>query len=345
MHFRKRTLPVLTLILSAIAILATGCRRQPAWQTDEGVVWHTTYRIIYQSDMQLADSIIRICNEVEQSLSPFKPTSLISRINRLETAETDTLLRRVFCIAQMVNRESAGRFDPTVAPLVDIWGFGTDTVARHNADNGVSFTVPQESLDSALMLVGLADCRIENGTMIKKHPRTSFNFSAVTKGVGCDIVAEMLQRNGVENYMVEIGGEIAANGHNPAGQPWRIQVDAPEEEDTIPGHKAIKIIALERGGVATSGNYRNFHRTDRYGKFGHTINPVTGMPATSEILSATVLAPTCGEADAWATACMATTTASDALSMLAAHTDVEAMLVIADGDSISAVFTPDCSFR
>lgn len=340
---------LLTALLSLL--LLNSCGNGQKWRSyhiDEGVVWHTTYRIIYDGERQLADSIISLCNSVEQSLSPFKANSLISRINRSETMETDSLVHRVFAIATRVSHASGGRFDPTVAPLVNLWGFGTDSIARKLADEGVEslrFSVTQEQIDSARMLVGIEECRVENGMMVKKHPATSFNFSAVTKGMGCDIVAEMLRRNGVENYMVEIGGEIAVSGHNPDGKPWQIQVDMPEETTSAPTHNALRRLSLTSGGVATSGNYRNFHETARHGKFGHTIDPASGLPAHSEVVSATIVAPTCGEADAWATACMATPTAREALEMLAADTALEGMLVVARGDTLATLFTPNCRFR
>ncbi len=345
---RKSAVFTRILLFTFIVIVAAGCREKNDWEINEGVVWHTTYRIVYNSDRNLADSVNAVFTEVEQSLSPFRDNSLISRINRSETAETDSLIRRAFEIARRVNTASGGRLDPTVAPLVNIWGFGTDSVARklaEDTDPSHPFIVPQETIDSALSLVGIADCRIENGLISKKHPLTTFNFSAITKGMGCDMVAAMLRRNGVKNYMVEIGGEIAASGHNARMRPWQIQLDSPAEENGAPQHEALKIISLTDGGVATSGNYRNFHKTAGYGKIGHTINPADGRPARSEILSATVLAPTCGEADAWATACMTQPTAADALRMLATDPSVEALLVVAAGDSLQTVSIPDCRFK
>ena len=342
----KRPYTYVFLIL-AISLLA-GCTGKNRWEINEGVIWHTTYRIIYYGDSNLSDSIIGILQNVEKSLSPFCNTSLLTRINRSATTSTDSLIRRAFEIAKKANIASKGRFDPTVAPLVDIWGFGTDNAARklaEDTDASHPFTVSQEKIDSALSLVGLSDCIIENGHIIKKHPLTTFNFSAITKGLGCDMVAEMLKRNGVENYMVEIGGEITVSGHSAKGRPWQIQLDAPIEEKGVPQHKALKEISVTEGGIATSGNYRNFHDTSKYGKIGHTINPLDGRPAQSCILSATVLAPTCGEADAWATACMALPSADDALDMLATAPSVEALLVVAVNDSLHTVATPNCRFK
>lgn len=322
------------MVVAFVLVTASSCSRAKEWQTDEGAVWHTTYRIVYYGAESLSDSIVEVLNEVEQSLSPFKEGSLISRINRNETDSTDALIAEAFGIAQRINRASAGRFDPTVAPLVDLWGFGTDSLSRRRIESG-DYSLPQEAIDSALSLVGIGECRIlVDGKMVKKHAGTTFNFSSITKGMGCDKVGEMLQRNGVEDYMVEIGGEIAARGKNMRGQPWQIQVDRPEETDGLPTHHGMGIIALQDCGVATSGNYRNFHDTRKYGRVGHTIDPVSGYPIKGEVLSATVIAPTCGEADGWATACMATGDVAAALAMIESAEGVEAMIISAEGDSL-----------
>ena len=336
------------MIAAIASILATGCSKNKDWTVTEGVIWHTTYRIVYQGSLSLSDSVLNVLGNVEMSLSPFRDASLVSRINRAETDSTDAMLRQTFDIALHVNRASHGRFDPTVAPLINLWGFGTDSIARKRAEtDGVdySFTVTPSELDSALSLVGIAECYVENGVIHKKHPLTTFNFSAIAKGYGCDMVAEMLKRNGVENYLVEIGGEIAAGGKNRQGNPWKIQIDAPVENPAEPIHSRLRIISIENGGIATSGNYRNFHETRRYGKFGHTIDPLSGYPVSTPIVSATVIAPTCAEADAWATACMATPDLQSAIDMIRNEPDVEALLVVAKGDSLRTVTTSDCQFQ
>ena len=175
--------------------------------------------------------------------------------------------------------------------------------------------------------------------MHKKHPVTSFNFSAVTKGFACDLIADMLQRNGATDLMVEIGGEIAIRGYNPEGKEWRIQIDAPVESQT-PVHTSAGMSRITDAGMATSGNYRNFHDTRRYGRIGHTIDPTTGMPIRTDVASATVIAPTAALADAWATACM-TATADSAIAMIDRQPNVECLLVKAVADSLITVTSAD----
>ena len=328
------------LLAAAMLIATASCSRAPEWRVCEGAVWHTSYRIVYAAPVSLDDSITAMFGTIERSLSPFNPLSLISRINRGETCRTDTLIDRVFEISRHVNRESHGRFDPTVSPLVDLWGFGTDRSARQRAeaDTAGSFAVAQWQIDSALAIVGIGDCRISNSEITRKHPATSFNFSAVTKGYACDLIGEMLRRNGAANYMVEIGGEIALSGHNPDRATWRIQVDTPDPSSPM-SHNSLKVITLTDCGIATSGNYRNFHDTSRYGRIGHTIDPVTGRPATTDILSATVIAPTAALADAWATACMAST-ADSAIAIISRQPRVECLLVTAADTTLRIIATP-----
>lgn len=313
---------------SLVLLILVGCTRSVPYQTVEGGVWNTTYRISYQSDIQLDDSIRAVMKQVEMSLSPFNKNSLISQINRGETVEVDSLLQRVFLTSQQVNRQSNGAFDPTVAPLINLWGFGYK-------ETGIKPS--QESIDSILEFVGIIDCRIDStGYIIKKSGNTEFNFSAITKGYGCDLVGEMLRRNGCRNFMVEIGGEIALEGVNPRGGKWRIMVDAPIDNDTAIVHERMAVIELDSGGVATSGNYRNYRITQE-GKVWHTISPVDGHPAHTDLLSATVVAPSAMLADAFATSCMAMQS-DEAVEMLSNVDGVDALLVTPDTTIITSGF-------
>lgn len=313
-HFFKHTAYILVLLT------LVGCTAPQRYHTMEGAVWNTTYHITYQASVNLDDSVRALMKQVELSLSPFNKNSLISQINRGDSATADTLLRRIFLASKDVNLRSNGAFDPTVAPLVNLWGFGY-------RKTGIEPT--RTSLDSILEYVGIAQCSITpDGYIVKKHPSTEFNFSAITKGYGCDLIGEMLQRHGCENFMVEIGGEIALTGVNPRGKSWRIMVDAPIDNDTAVVHERMAVIEPGSGGIATSGNYRNYRQTSE-GKIWHTISPVTGSPAHTDLLSATVIAPNAMLADAYATSCMAMDCA-DAVKMLSEVNGVEALLVTAD---------------
>ena len=313
--------------------VSTGCSRRPQWRQSSGAVWNTVYNITYRADRDLADSIQVMFRQVEFSLSPFNPGSLVSRVNGGDgNVRADTLMRRVFAVSADVCRRSGGKFDPTVSPVVNLWKFGyTGKVAAAE-----SWEPSAAQIDSAMAYVGILDCRIApDGTIRKKHPSTTFNFSAVTKGYACDLIAAMLRRNGADGGMVEIGGEIVVFGDSPRGGEWRLQVDAPVEDgDSAPIHRRLEVIEVADCGVATSGNYRNYHQSSK-GRVGHTIDPQTGFPVVSPILSVTVIAQTCAEADAWATAAMASPTVAFADSILSAA-NLRAILVIRRGASLEA---------
>lgn len=320
------------LFLAAIILLTlAGCYGRENYRKCEGAVWATAYHITYRSDRMLDDSIIEVMRMVENSLSPFADNSLVSRINDGSTDMTDSLFRRVFMGSKRVNQLSHGAFDPTVAPLVNLWGFGYK-------ESGIEPT--QSSIDSALNFVGLGHCCLNGDRIVRSDRHIEFDFSAITKGYGCDLIGEMLRRNGCTDYIVEIGGEVAVSGVNPQGDKWRIMIDAPIESDSAVVHKRMAVIEVTDCGVATSGNYRNF-RTTPEGNAWHTISPATGRPAVTATLSATVVAPDAMMADALATACMAMSTA-DALAMIRAIDGVDALLVTADASGY--VLTPTSGF-
>lgn len=298
----------------------TSCSAPSQWHRAEGAAWGTSYHITYYGNRVLDDSVVAVMRDVELSLSPFEHSSLISRINRGETDSTDHNIRCVFDRAVDIWRASGGAFDPTVAPLVNLWGFGYIDEKGETPDSA--------AIADALQYVGMGKCRIERGRIIKAHPKTTFDFSAITKGYGVDCVARMLERNGVTDYIVEIGGEVVCRGHNPRGKIWQVQIDAPVA-DSIVTHRQYEIFPLEDAAMATSGNYRNFRVLDNGKRIGHTISPLTGYPRTTTTLSASVIAPDCISADALATACM-TMDADDAIAMIRALGKGYSVILIID---------------
>lgn len=283
------------IYIAALLMLATGCTRPAAYRSSTGAAWGTTYHITYKADRDLGDSIVAEMRLVEQSLSMFDKESLVSRINRGECDSLNRMLTDVLRLSLLVNKTSGGMFDPTVAPLTDLWGFGRK--------GQITNTPAAESIDSALIRVGISKCRLDGNRLIKGHERMEFDFSAVAKGYGVDCVADMLRRNGVNDYMVEIGGEVSLSGKSPRGTDWRIQVDAPSDDPAA--HEAFTVLELSDCAIASSGNYRNFRVSEDGTRTGHTINPVTGHPAVTRSIATTVIAPQCGLADALATALMA----------------------------------------
>lgn len=313
--------PYMILLSLVVAVACGSCSRGPAYRHCDGAVWSTTYHITYASDVMLDDSILDVMRRVEMSLSPFADSSLVSAINRGDTDQTDALFERIFSTSQMVCRASGGAFDPTVMPLVELWGFGRN---RNVAEPSRS------SIDSALVNVGMMKNRISGGRIYKATPATTFDFSSITKGYGCDLVGEMLERNGCTDYMVEIGGEMALKGSNPRGAKWRVMIEAPVDNDSVMSRDRMSVVELSDCGVATSGNYRNYHDFAS-GRKGHTISPVTGYPVETSTLSATVVAPDAMTADAFATACM-TMPEEAALAMIESIPGVEALIVTVGSD-------------
>lgn len=327
--------------LTAVTVLfaATSCLRSNSWRECNGGVWNTTYHIVYKADRDLEDSVQACFRRVAHSVSAFDSGSTVSRINRNETVMTDSAFRTVFRMAKKINAESDRLFDPTLSPVINLWGYGY--TGRHPE-------IPEDSaIAKALLTVGIADCHLKaDGTVAKKSPHTEFNFSALAKGFGCDEIGRMLQRQGCSDYMIEIGGEIAVHGINPHHRPWYILIDAPVDNDSVPQHVAMRTIRVTDCGVATSGNYRNYRDTPQ-GRTSHTIDPNTGYPTTFQptdtlIISATVIAPSTMEADALATACMCMHPTA-ALRMVGSAKGRSALLVIdtRDGKCPQIIQTKD----
>ena len=321
----------LVLAIAAVAALA-ACSRGDGWQRDSGEAWGTVYHITYRSDAPLHDSVRAEMRRVELSVSPFDPASRISAFNAGRTDTLDAMLAMLVRESQRVCSISGGAFDPTVMPLVDLWGFGP---------SGRGAEPSRQALDSVLATVGIRDCRLRPGGVLeRKHPATRLDFSAIAKGAGVDAVAAMLRRNGVSDYLVEIGGEVALGGLNPQRRPWHIQNDAPVDDPGGLRHERLRVIAPGSGrAVATSGNYRNYRTLADGTRAGHIISPATGRPVDTPVLSATVTAPTCMLADALATAAMGMQPDS-ALAMAARLPGCSILLAVASADSLRILSTP-----
>lgn len=309
-------------------LFLSGCNR-PA-KSIEGSVWNTTYHITYISDNDLSDTILAAIEVVDRSVNGFNSRSLVARINGGDTtAVVDKTFRDVLAVSQRISQASGGMFDPTVSPLISLWGFGYD---------GTAVNEPTASaIDSALTYVGIGRCRVTADGRLSMPRGMTFNFSAVAKGYGVDAVAAALRRCGVKDYLVEIGGEVATSGVNALGKPWHVMIEAPVEGDGRVVSERLAVIEPDGRAVATSGNYRNFKSIGGR-KVGHTISPLTGLPVTTSTLSATVVAPDCATADAMATACMALG-ADEAMRFVEAISGADALLVIARGDTTEIVTT------
>lgn len=296
-----------------------------------GEIFHTFYQIKYDGTEDYSAEVDSTFKVFSNSLNPFEPSSLISAINRNESVQTDSMIRHVWRAASEISEASHGRYDVTCSPLINAWGFGFDNLAR----------VDEHILDSLCKFVGYRSVHLSGDRLVKRDARTIIDFSSISKGYCSDLVGQMLESKGSKNYMVELGGEIAFCGVSPQGKPWVIGIHKPIEDESGLNQELELIIALDRprGGLATSGNYRNYKVVNGR-KVAHTIDPFTGYPVQTDVLSATILAPSCMQADGLATACM-TMSSSDVPDFLARFQGVEYLLILSgDGDSFKTKMSP-----
>ncbi len=308
---------LLFLVAGSIWVVTDSHKPQP-YNKSEGNIFGTTYRIIYQSKEDLNSGILQELEKVDNSLSTFKPNSTISLINSNKGKATDPLFREVFRISMDVARQTNGAFDITVAPLVNAWGFGFKNKAN----------ISPKRIDSLLALIGYNRVRLENDMLVKSDRRIMLDCSGVAKGYGCDRVARFLESNNIKNYMIEIGGEIRAHGVNGQQESWTIGVVRPQDDNKSQNNTLQNVLKLSDVALATSGNYRNFYYQNGR-KYAHTIDPKTGYPVQHSILSSTVLAPTCAEADAYATSFMVMGL-EKAKKVLARHPRLQALFIYTD---------------
>ena len=294
---KQRSLVIALLAVIAIICLLvfrrSGSQATASYQHNEGTVFGTLYHAKYLYDRDLQAELEAELQKVDASLSMFNPQSTISKINRNETDETDEMLSEVLKLSFTIYEATDGAFDPTVAPLVNAWGFGFKSGQMPDSTQ----------VDSLLALVGLSHIHLDGNKLTKDNPLSILDFSAIAKGYGVDRAAQVLRNHDIKNFMVEIGGEIVTEGVNEKGEPWRIGINKPDDDSTSTNTELQDVIELSGKAIATSGNYRNYYIKDGR-KIAHTINPKTGYPAQQDILSSTVIAPTCAEADAFATAFM-----------------------------------------
>lgn len=306
-------------LIAATILLCGSCKQQPIQQF-EGTAFGTIYHITYIGERsenlpQKVDSVLR---SVNSTFSIFDTNSLVSRINKGEDLELNDDLLKILKQSLAVNKETDGAFECTIQPLVELWGFGRDNSKQ---------VVSQQQIDSVKEFVGSQSICIVGKHIVKQDPRTQLNFNATAKGFAVDKVAQFLKEQGYDNGLVEIGGEIVAWG-DKNGKPWKIGIQKPTETADGPVDSREQF-ELNNRAVATSGNYRNFFEKNGH-RYTHLLNPVTGKPEETNLLSVTVIAPDCATADAYATAFMVLGLDRSA-EILQAHKELEAWFIYSDG--------------
>ena len=314
-------LPFLILLIVGTILIIRNQNITP-YHNDKGMVFGTTYSITYQADSSLHTSIKKELQKVDEALSPFNKQSVITAVNENRNMTVNKMFADVFLMAEKISEDTDGAFDITVAPLVNACGFGFKS-GKHPS---------RHDIDSLKTIIGYKKVSLNDLRVTKTDPRVMLDCSSIAKGYGSDAVAAMLERHGVKNYMVEIGGEIVTKGISQKRMPWKIGVTKPIDDSLSLSQEIQCIINVTDKAMATSGNYRNFYYHGGK-KYAHTIDPKPGYPVQHSILSATVIANNCATADAYATAFMVMGM-EKAQKLLERHPELMAYIIFADKDGI-----------
>lgn len=282
------------LITAVMAIF--GCKQRiPKYIYNDGIIHGAPYHIVYKSPAgeDFHTEIDTLLKELNMIFSTYEKESTISKVNRNEEVELDSVFTKAFKQSVEISELSGGAFDITCGPLVNAWGFGPEERKK----------MTPEKIDSLLQITSFQNIRLEEGIIIKENPSMKLNMNAIGDGLFCDQIALMLDKKKCTDFLVEIGGEVVAKGKNEKGNIWTIGINKPVDENTFVNNEIVAKIQIENKSMATSGNYRNFYIEDGK-KYAHTIDPKTGYPVEHSMLSATVLAGDCTNADGFATAFM-----------------------------------------
>ena len=320
-------------------LLFFSCQeQQPVVLTYAGQTMGTSYHIKIVTNTDNADAenslqtgIDSVLRDVNMQMSTYIPESEISRFNSyqdVEPFEVSSEFIKVLVEALQMNKDSQGAFDVTVAPLVNLWGFGKDG-ERNEPPKEKEIEEVRSYVGSSLIHI------IDKNHISKDNPHTELDFSAIAKGYGVDVVAGFLNDRGFNNYLVEIGGEIVVKGSNNHNK-WKVGIDRPEF-DKDPGADLEEIIELSNVGIATSGDYRNYFVVENR-VYSHAIDPVSGRPIVTGVASATVIAADCMSADALATALMVMGV-EEGIKLVENRENVEVFIVLRDGDGFKEVMS------
>ncbi len=255
-----------------------------------GIVFGTSYSAVYDSEIDYTKQFDSLFDAINSSLSTYIPNSDISKLNRNEYVTIDAHFEVVFLKSKEIYKATKGVFDPTIGDVVNAWSFGADKN---------KFLTDSATIENLMTSVGFNKVMLIDGK-IAKQPKTYLEFNAIAKGYGVDVISEFLESKNINNYLVEIGGEIRVSGENKEKhKPWRVGLDEPRFDG---GQSVFKAVNLKDEAMATSGTYRKFKVDDNGNKYAHIINTKTGYPTKTNVLSVSVIAKDCMTADGYATA-------------------------------------------
>ncbi|NBU81413.1 MAG: FAD:protein FMN transferase [Flavobacteriaceae bacterium] len=311
---------MIRISLLSFLLYSIFCTAQTEPIKIEGSAQGTTYHITYfdKKNRDLQPEIEQLLKDFDKSVSTYIPNSIISRINsNQKNVKVDKYFIACYKKAKEVWKNTNGAFDPTVYPLVNAWGFGP----------GKKEKIEKEKIDSILKFVGFDLIELKGNKIIKKDPRVALDFNAFAQGYSVDVVSEFLNSKGIYSYIVEIGGEVYANGKKPNGENWCIGIEKPIDNKT--SQNPLKAVAkLENLAIATSGNYRRFIIEEGV-KYAHHIDPKTGYPTKNNLLSASVFSKQCIASDANATGILVMGL-EKTKAFLQQHPELQAYLIYSD---------------
>jgi len=315
------------MVIAALMLLLLPDTPKKQYFHNQGNIFGTYYNIRYEGTEDLHEVIKQRLQEFDNSLSMFNEESIISKINRNDSVVTDSLFEAMYTEAYTISELSNGAFDITIRPLVNAWGFGTN---KRNSEE-----IDKSRLDSLKKIVGYKKTSLKAHRLYKEDDRITLEASAIAKGFACDIIADLLRKNDCKNLLVDIGGEVVAQGINVKGHPWRVGISRPTIDAMGMEKELQEIIESSNLCMATSGNYLQYYFVDGERR-SHTIDPRTGYPVDHSLLSATVTASSCMRADALATACMVLGQ-NDALNMIDGIQDAACYLIVAKDGQLDVI--------
>ncbi|SMG53246.1 thiamine biosynthesis lipoprotein [Marivirga sericea] len=291
----------------------------------------TTYNITYSDDenRNFKQEIDSILNQFDLSLSTYIKNSEIAKFNKADSFQFKSpYFYPVLEKSKEIHEASNGAFDPTVYPLIEAWGFGPEKVDFPDSSR----------IEEIKAYVGFEYINFTRQKVLKEKDKVSLDFNAIAQGYSIDVIFDFLKSKNVQDMMVELGGELRVSGKNENGDLWSIGIDDPKTEADQQA-KRVAIIKLDNEAISTSGNYRKFFVYEGK-KYGHSINPKTGYPIQRDIISSTVVAPSCMEADAWSTAFMVTGL-EQAKEILSQQDHLKAFFIYEDADGELQQYTTE----
>lgn len=325
-----KTYKIFGLLSVAICLFMTACstKKEKKLVAYIGFTQGSTYSVKFYASTdstKLKQGIDSVLSSINHTASVYDTNSVISKINNNQNIDLNPDFIRIFNKSQEISKMTDGCFDITVGELVRKWGFGFKNKVDLN----------QKTIDSLLKFVGYSNVTIENNRIIKKYPEIKLDFNAIAQGYTVDIVAEYLLKNTCTDFLIEIGGEVRANGKKQNNDSWIVGIEKPALNETDERTIQEKVTLLNKS-ISTSGNYRKFFIKDGI-KYSHTIDPKNGYPVHHSLLSVSVIANDCSTADAFATAFMVMGV-DKAKVFLAKHPDLEAYFIYSDANGLNQVY-------